>query len=261
MSMKSALTALMAVALAVGVADAAQQSSEPNGADLLRVFLDCDPCDDDHLRQEINFVNYVRDRQDAQVHVLITREGTGGGGDAWTLDFYGLDDFTGMDDQLIFYTTQDDTDASERRALAQMLRLGLVRYAAQTPLGQELQVTTPLPGSAGCPPRDERPAAGRSLELLGLPCPVEHVLRRRGARVETVGQRIRLGQPRHRDVENAGRLLYQLPGRHVRAHRFDVHDRPAQLRARRPVRQEHRRARRVRLRRIGHQLQLPGTRI
>ena len=100
----------MAVALCAGVAGAAQQKRrEPNGADLLRVFLDCGPCDDEFLRREINFVNYVRDRRDAQVHVLITRENTGGGGDAWTLDFYGLDDFSGMDDQLVFYTTQDDT--------------------------------------------------------------------------------------------------------------------------------------------------------
>ncbi len=55
------------------------------GAEGLRVFLDCGPCDDDYLRQEITFVNYVRDRPDAQVHVLVTREGTGGGGRAWTL--------------------------------------------------------------------------------------------------------------------------------------------------------------------------------
>ena len=148
MWLKSALTGLLAVALGAGVAGAAQQSPEPNGADLLRVFLDCGPCDDEFLRREINFVNYVRDRRDAQVHVLITRENTGGGGDAWTLDFYGLDDFSGMDDQLVFYTTQDDTDDSERRALAQMLRLGLVRYAARTPLGQELQVSTRSTGGA-----------------------------------------------------------------------------------------------------------------
>ena len=148
MWLKSALAGLLAVALGAGVAGAAQQSPEPNGADLLRVFLDCGPCDDEFLRREINFVNYVRDRRDAQVHVLITRENTGGGGDAWTLDFYGLDDFSGMDDQLVFYTTQDDTDDSERRALAQMLRLGLVRYAAQTPLGQELQVSTRSTGGA-----------------------------------------------------------------------------------------------------------------
>ena len=128
---------------------AAEQPRRPNGADILRVFLDCGPCDDDFLRREITFVNYVRDRRDAHVHVLVTRENTGGGGDAWTLDFYGLVEFEGLDDQIVFYTTQDDTDDSERRALAQMLSLGLVRYAAQTPLGQQLQVSARPAGPLG----------------------------------------------------------------------------------------------------------------
>ena len=42
-------------------------------------------------RTELPFVNYVRDRRDAQVHVLITREQTGGGGRAITIDFVGLE--------------------------------------------------------------------------------------------------------------------------------------------------------------------------
>ncbi len=121
-----------------------------NGADVLRVFLDCGPCDDDHLRREIAFVNYVRDLPDAQVHVLVTRENTGGGGRAWTMDFYGMDEFEGLDDQIVFFTSQDDTDDRERRTVAQRLSLGLVRYAAQTPLGQQLQVSAaPTGGPLG----------------------------------------------------------------------------------------------------------------
>lgn len=128
-----------------GVLQPAQQRQGTDGADALRIFLDCGPCDDDFLRREITFVNYVRDRRDAQVHVLVTRETTGGGGRAWTLDFYGLETFEGQDDQLVFYTTQDDTDDSERQALARTLRLGLVRYAVQTRVGQELDVIASSP--------------------------------------------------------------------------------------------------------------------
>ncbi len=47
-----------------------------------RVFLDCRACDFNYLRQEIQFVDYVRDRTDADVHVLATTQGTGGGGTA-----------------------------------------------------------------------------------------------------------------------------------------------------------------------------------
>ena len=107
-----------------GASDGQGEASTPSGDDALRVFLDCGSCDRDFLRREILFVNYVRDRPDAQVHVLVTVEGTGGGGAAWTLDFYGLEEFAGLDDQLMFYTSQDDTDDSRRRALARTLSLG-----------------------------------------------------------------------------------------------------------------------------------------
>ncbi len=45
-----------------------------------RVFLDCGACDFNYLRQEIQFVDYVRDRTDADVHVLATTQRTGGRG-------------------------------------------------------------------------------------------------------------------------------------------------------------------------------------
>lgn len=56
-------------------AQAAQDSA-------LRVFLDCPNSDRDfdYFRTEITFVNHVRDRQYAQVHVLVTSQRTGGGG-------------------------------------------------------------------------------------------------------------------------------------------------------------------------------------
>jgi hypothetical protein len=33
------------------------------------VFLDCDRCDGDYIRKEVTFVDYVRTREDADVHV------------------------------------------------------------------------------------------------------------------------------------------------------------------------------------------------
>ena len=102
------------------------------------MFLDCDFCDFDFLRREITYVNYVRDRQDAQVHVLVTREGTGGGGRAYTLDFVGLEEFSDVNDSLSYFTRQDETDDEIRQGLARILQFGLIRYAAQTPLADQI---------------------------------------------------------------------------------------------------------------------------
>ncbi|MCK7499748.1 MAG: hypothetical protein MZW92_62115 [Comamonadaceae bacterium] len=43
----------------------------------LKVFLDCDYCDLEYIKTEITFVNYVRDRLEAQVHVLISTQAHG----------------------------------------------------------------------------------------------------------------------------------------------------------------------------------------
>ena len=134
-----------AVWVVLGANLQANQAAPPteSGVDALRVYLDCDrrACDFNYLRQEITFVNYVRDRRDAQVHVLVTRERTAAGGQAYTLDFFGLEEFLGQDDQLMFYTTQDDTDDAERSGFAQIFRLGLMRYVARTPLADRIEVS------------------------------------------------------------------------------------------------------------------------
>lgn len=56
----------------------------------LRVYIDCDLCDlsdFDYIRTEIAFVNYVRERKESQVHLLITTQETGGGGTEFTIRF------------------------------------------------------------------------------------------------------------------------------------------------------------------------------
>ncbi|MBU21712.1 MAG: hypothetical protein QGF21_03860 [Vicinamibacterales bacterium] len=137
-----------------------QAAPAESGVDALRVYLDCDfRCDFDFLRQEITFVNYVRDRRDAQVHVLVTRQRTAAGGQAYTFDFIGLEEFTGQDDQQMFFSTPDDTDDSERHGFAQIFQLGLMRYAARTPLAGRIQISHEDPSGGrqqlGAQPEDD----------------------------------------------------------------------------------------------------------
>ena len=65
----------------------------------LRVFFDCPNfsrgCDFDFIRTEITFVNWVRDRESADVHLLISTQETGGGGSEYTLTYIGRKRFTG----------------------------------------------------------------------------------------------------------------------------------------------------------------------
>jgi hypothetical protein len=123
----------------------------PQSDQVVRVFYDCNgyACDFDHVRREIAFVDWVRDRQDADVHVLITSEHTGGGGTLYTVALIGLREFAGTVDTLQHATAATDTQAEDRAGLTQTIRLGLVRFVAATPIGRELQIIYEAPEGAG----------------------------------------------------------------------------------------------------------------
>jgi hypothetical protein len=118
----------------------AQEPAPPDRTEAVRVFLDCQICDEPFIRTEITFVNYVRDRTDADVHVLITTQGTGGGGTQYALKFIGLGRFKGVDNSLTYSAAQTATPDERRRGLASMLKLGLVGYVAETPLASRLSL-------------------------------------------------------------------------------------------------------------------------
>lgn len=106
-----------------------------------KIFIDCDFCDIDHIRREITFVNYVRDRKEADAHILVTRLRTGSGGWEYTLSFIGQKEFEGMNNTLKYYTHKDDTQDDIREGLVEVIKKGLMPYVANTPIADRVSVT------------------------------------------------------------------------------------------------------------------------
>ncbi len=121
----------------------AAQVGAPGGSPRLRVFIDCEVqgCDTDFFRTEIPFVDHMRDRKDASVHVLVSSQSTGGGGTAYTLNFIGLRDLSSLADTLHYQSPQSSTDDQKRRGLVGMIKLGLVRYITRISANPQLEVT------------------------------------------------------------------------------------------------------------------------
>src|SRR5437667_6988611 len=134
---------------------AAQDSTRTVQDSAVRVFLDCPDtfCDFDYYRTEITFVNWVRDRQYAQVHVLITTQSTGGGQE-YTLSFIGLERFAGAVDTLRWTSRSSDTRDDIRSGLARIMRLGLIRFVSRTPVGRLLEISYSAPAQAAAKVRD-----------------------------------------------------------------------------------------------------------
>ena len=106
----------------------------------LKIFLDCPMCDVDYIRQNVQFINYVRDRKEAQVHVMVTSQRTGSGGRAYTFHFFGQKEFKGMNDTLVYASSTDDTGDIIRKGQVETLKIGLMRYVARTPLAKNIQI-------------------------------------------------------------------------------------------------------------------------
>jgi hypothetical protein len=142
-------TLTLAVALVVGgfATAAAQEPAAPLANGRTAVFLDCHSrlCDFDHFRREISFVNWVRDRQDADVHVLITQQGTAAGGSRFTLSLIGLRAMAARQDTVFYVTNVDDTYEEERAGLTSAVALGLVPYVWHTRAFQRLSLAYAAP--------------------------------------------------------------------------------------------------------------------
>lgn len=141
------------IALFVGLLVGVPLSGQEQGPEVpgsLNLFFDCQGSgcwDLDFFRREIPFVNWVRDREDSDVHVLVTSQSTGGGGRQYRLRYLGRGDFQGREQELVVNTSGDATDDEVRTALAARLRLGLGPYLAGTPLADQVEVTVPNGGA------------------------------------------------------------------------------------------------------------------
>jgi hypothetical protein len=100
----------------------------------VKIFIDCERCDMNYIREEIPYVNYVRDVKEAHVFIMETSDMTGSGGRKYTYTFVGQLDYLGLNDTLDFSSRPDDTRDHLREQRTQMLKLGLMRYVARTPL-------------------------------------------------------------------------------------------------------------------------------
>lgn len=134
---------LISLFFLAGTVRAHPQESPPWAVDELKkqapkVYVDCGFCDINYIKEHITFINYVRDRKEADAHILITKQPTGSGGDEYTLTFLGRERFSEINAVLNFFTGQMDTEYRIRKNLVKTLKMGLAPYIANTPMRERL---------------------------------------------------------------------------------------------------------------------------
>ena len=144
----TAFVALAGLAGTAGAVSAQANGSRPN------VFFDCNGpnCNNDYYRTEIGWVNWVRDAQDAGLHVIMTSLATGAGGRQYTLDFIGVAQ-AGYSDQLLYQTLPTDTEREALDGLTTTLALGLARFANAAGYRGLVRIEGPDPEEGDLPRR------------------------------------------------------------------------------------------------------------
>jgi len=115
------------------------------------VYLDCGQCFSDYLRDQITWVDFVRQPQDADVVLLSNTQDTGGGGTEYLLRFVGAGRFQGTNKNLRAVATTGESEDVRRAGVLDAVMVGLLSYMAVEglPPGFDLSVRprTAAPGA------------------------------------------------------------------------------------------------------------------
>ena len=120
---------------------APQTPASPSQTARLRVFLDCGDCFQEFLRDEIEWVDFVRQREDADVHLLSSSNETGGGGREVLLRFVGVNRFQGVNHEHRALSQVADPEETRRRRVLQAVTVGLLDYLSHAGLPADLTVS------------------------------------------------------------------------------------------------------------------------
>ncbi len=123
-----------------------EQTTSPDSLrkDALNVYMNASS----YIRQQIPYINYVRDRKVADLVIISTSETSGSGGMEYSMFLEGQGKYAGMRDTLRYSRSPDETYEQARAKQVKTLRMGLMRYVIKTPLAEYIDINFSEPISA-----------------------------------------------------------------------------------------------------------------
>jgi len=152
--MKIAIILIVVLCCNAITAQTLPKQSAENTSKKIAVYYDCPSCDLDYIKNEIGFVNNVRDRSESQVQIIMTAETNGSGGARYSIMFYGLKEFKGEDDTLTFSVPSDATEEMIRDHYIATFKIGLMQYVMKTDAAKMITIEYSEPDTAA-PPKDK----------------------------------------------------------------------------------------------------------
>ncbi len=113
----------------------------------LSVFLDLPgQADADFIRQEIPVVEYVRDRAQADIHIIMSIHPAGAAGSTYTISFIGRGIYQDKDYQLSYWAPASDTFDQTRRGYTRKIKMGLAPFIGAASISDRMVIEYLAPG-------------------------------------------------------------------------------------------------------------------
>lgn len=116
-----------------------------NKADKLKVFLDCSNYNGnysfDYVRQEMNLITFVRDRMDADAHILAKSNRNSAGTLISTFFIMGKNQYANIQDTLTYDVSANCTEDDARKLFVRNLQIALLPFIAHTTLVNKINIS------------------------------------------------------------------------------------------------------------------------
>ena len=108
--------------------------AQPAQFERIKIFLNCtgEDCHQEYLVNELYFFDFVRDRFQAEVQVLLIEQTAASSGSRFTLNFIGQKRFAGIKDSTTLTTKPADPEVIIRAQLLAAIKTGLAHYVLRT---------------------------------------------------------------------------------------------------------------------------------
>lgn len=118
-----------------------------NAQERPKIFVDCRTyCDMQYIKSEIGFVDYMLDRQSAELYFLLVEQNTGSGGTEYILTVENKKSES-IPYEMKFFTDANALDADIRTAIVKQLKQALLKYMVEEGMVENISYTMDIPES------------------------------------------------------------------------------------------------------------------
>ena len=108
---------------------------------LPKFYIKCERCDNNFLKNEISYVDHVRDQGLADIQLFIYRNRNANNGNRYTLDYIGANKFSDNKISLTLDTNPKMTRDEIRNSLKRKIELGLIHYLMKTDIADNILIS------------------------------------------------------------------------------------------------------------------------